>query len=76
MSDNADRRASYDDIRQRFIEDPDFRIALRADPVAVLQEALGELTPDERSFAAGLAAGSTSDFNLVEQLKRHALTAW
>ena len=76
MSDNPDRQASYDEIRQRFTEDPDFRIRLRADPVATLQEILGELTTEERNFAAGLAFGSTSDFNLVEQLKRRPPGAW
>jgi hypothetical protein len=76
VSDNPDRQALYDEIRQRFIEDPDFRIKLRADPVATLQEILGELTKEERTFAAGLTLGSTSDFNLVEQLKRRPPGAW
>ncbi|MFG1609667.1 hypothetical protein [Actinoplanes sp. NPDC049265] len=76
MSGREDRLASYDEIRRRFIEEPQFRIALRADPVATMEAILGELTEDERHWAQGLAFGSKSDYNLVELLRRDPLTAW
>jgi hypothetical protein len=75
MATDATRQVKYDEIRERFIADPDFRAELRADTVGTLTGILGELTEQERQWIREMPDASTSDDDLVEQLTNHAM-AW
>ena len=50
MSADPDRQATYDQLRERFSNDPEFRAELRANPTGTLQGVLGELTDEERRW--------------------------
>ena len=41
---DPERQASYDQLRERFLNDPDFRAAVTADPTGALEGVLGPLT--------------------------------
>ena len=71
----SDRQAGYDQIRERFLADPEFRSALRADPTATLEPILGELTEQEMKWVGTLPDASTSDDELVARV-RTGVGAW
>lgn len=69
----SDRQAAYDQLRERFLADPQFRTEFLADPADALGSALGQLTDAERTWVASL--GDTSGDDKVKQLKGQ-VEAW
>lgn len=66
MSPDTDREDQYPLLRERFLNDPEFRARFRSDPVGTTEAEFGDLTDDERSRLRELATGSDDD--LVAQL--------
>ena len=73
MSPDTDRESQYPALRERFLNDPEFRARFRSYPVATTEAEFGDLTDDERAQLTRLAAGS--DEELVEQV-RGKVGAW
>ena len=69
MSADADRQATHDQIRERFLTNPEYRSRLRSDPVDTLESELGTLTEEERTWIADLTAGGGTDDELIDQVK-------
>ena len=67
MSPEPDRQAAYDQLREKFLADPEFRSQFVADPVGTLEREFGPLTDAERARVASL--GDVSADELVDQLK-------
>jgi len=67
MPPESDRQAVYDQLREQFLTDPDFRSRFEADPAGTMESALGPLTDEERQWVSGL--GDVSGDDLVERIK-------
>lgn len=76
MPADPDRQALHDQLRERFLSDPDFRAAVTADPVATLEATLGTLTDEEREAVTTLTATPRSEEELVEHLRSGGLGSW
>lgn len=76
MAADEDREAQYDQIRERFLADPEFRAEMRADAVGTLTGVLGELTEQERQWVRELPDASTSEEELVDQVTTQRVGAW
>jgi hypothetical protein len=68
MSADADRQAQYDQLRERFLSDPQFRAQVRSDPAGTLEGELGALTDEEREWISDAAPGAQTDDELVAQV--------
>jgi len=77
MSTDADRSALYEEIRQRFVNDPDFRAQMRSNTVETLESVLGELSPEERERVnSGLPDPATSDAELITRAQQKPPEFW
>ncbi len=76
MSTTDDRQSRYHEIRQRFVEDPEFRKEVRADPTSALGKVLGELTDEEKQWIAQIVDSQISEEDLIDELNRSRVKAW
>ncbi len=74
MPADADRQASYEQIRERFLNDPDFRKTLRANPTGTLQVVLGDLTDEERCWTSEIV--DSLDQELVDRISSGRYGFW
>ena len=74
MPADADRQASYDQIRERFLNDPEFRKTLRANPAGTLQVVLGDLTDEERRWTSEIV--DSLDQELVDRISAGRYGFW
>jgi hypothetical protein len=70
MTDDSSREASYEALRGRFINDPEFRSQVTSDPAGTLESVLGPLTEDERSRLERLTASPVSTDELLERVRK------
>ena len=75
MPADPQRQMLYDQLRERFINDPAFRAELRANPMTTLETTLGELTAEEREWVDRVVASDVSEDDLVDQFRR-GLQMW
>jgi len=73
---DPERQAGYDQLRERFLSDPDFRAAVTADPTGALEGVLGPLTPEERQAVSDILATPRSDDELVEHIRSGGVGSW
>ena len=73
---DPERQASYDQLRERFLNDPEFRAAVTADPTGALEGVLGSLTPEESQAVRDITATPRSDDELVEHIRSGGVGAW
>lgn len=73
MSADAGREALYAQLRERFLSSPEYRAALRSDPVGTLEADLGPLGDDERRWVQDVAG--VGDEELVARV-RGRVGAW
>jgi hypothetical protein len=73
---DPERQASYDQLRERFLSDPDFRAAVTADPTGALEGVLGPLSSEESQAVRDITATPRSDDELVEHIRSGGLGAW
>ena len=73
---DPERQAGYDQLRERFLSDPDFRAAVTADPTGALEGILGPLTPEERQAVRDILATPRSDDELVEHIRSGGVGSW
>ena len=76
MSTDADRSALYEEIRQRFVNDPDFRAQMRSNTVETLESVLGELSPEEREWVNSGPDPATSDAELITRAQQKPPEFW
>ena len=77
MSTNADRSALYEQIRQRFVNDPDFRAQMRSNTVGTLESVLGELSAEEREWVSSeLPDPATADADLITWVQQKPPGSW
>ena len=76
MSVDPERQAGYDQLRERFLSDPDFRAAVTADPTGALEGVLGTLTPEDSQAVSDITATPRSDDELVEHIRSGGLGSW
>jgi hypothetical protein len=74
MPADAERQASYQQIRERFLNDPEFRQTLRANPTGTLQAVLGDLTEEERRWTGEII--DSLDQELVERISSGRYGFW
>ncbi len=67
MTDDSSREAQYEAIRNRFLNDPEFRDQVTKDPASTLESILGPLTDRERD---ALAKAPTQADELINQVKQ------
>lgn len=68
MPPESDRQAIYDQLREKFLSDTEFRAQFLADPAGTLENALGPLTDSERQWVADL--GDISGEELAAQVSQ------
>ena len=73
---DPERQSGYDQLRERFLSDPDFRAAVTADPTGALEGVLGPLTPEETQAVADITATPRSDDELVEHIRSGGVGSW
>lgn len=73
---DPERQAGYDQLRERFLNDPEFRAAVTADPTGALEGVLGPLTPEERQAVSDITATPRSDDELVEHIRSGGVGSW
>ena len=76
MPTDPDRQARHDEIRERFLADPEFRAAVQSDPTGTLEAELGELTDEERTALSDLAAEPGSGEDIVAHIRSRGVGAW
>ena len=64
----------YDQIRERFLSDPEFRGTLRANPTGTLEVVLGDLTDEELRWTSEIT--DTMDQELVDQVRSGRFGFW
>lgn len=73
---DPERQAGYDQLRERFLNDPEFRAAVTADPTGALEGVLGSLTPEESQAVSDITATPRSDDELVEHIRSGGVGSW
>ena len=73
---DPERQAGYDQLRERFLNDPEFRAAVTADPTGALEGVLGSLTAEESQAVSDITATPRSDDELVEHLRSGGVGSW
>ena len=73
---DPERQSGYDQLRERYLNDPDFRAAVAADPTGALEGVLGPLTPEETQAVADITATPRSDDELVEHIRSGGVGSW
>lgn len=67
MTESSSREEQYEAIRNRFLNDPEFRDQLTKDPAGTLEENLGPLTKQERDWITQAPTGADE---LLAQVKQ------
>ena len=73
---DPERQAGYDQLRERFLNDSEFRAAVTADPTGALEGVLGSLTAEESQAVSDITATPRSDDELVEHLRSGGVGSW
>ena len=76
MSPDLDHQATYEQLRERFLDDSAFRAAMTADPAGTFRGVLGTLTPEESQAVSDITATPRSDDELVEHIRSGGVEAW